>query len=404
MDQGLLIIIIAVVFVFGIYFLRYILKNLMNKGFDAIENSARKNKNIKKGPEIIRLADMYPDLAARHYQAGTAYEINPILLTSEGVNIQPATNPYIQSDTYEQQGITAEQPGANPYVQPNAGIQSNPYMASGPYMQGNPYMASGPYMQGNPYMAAGPYVQANPYMAAGPYVQGNPYLDPSVQEEYKTMKRERRTKRLKVAAKIFTILGILINIIPFIGFVFMVSPRYRDDTDDFHGIYEKGIFKIVLILIGVSLVTYIVLLISKRILYTAFYPVFTVLLSVLFLIITNNFVSAYREDNLKRFGYEGVSGYIKRAQDACVILVVLSILIFICMLLYNIKGFKWVLWLNLLFGAGAVLFGAIAIGQISNIADGMFYMAGNYFGYSLLVLLYAFAYKENNKPLINGRA
>ena len=392
MDQGLIIIIIAVVFVFGIYFLRYILKNLMNKGFDAIENSARKNKNIKKGPEIIRLADMYPDLAARHYQAGTAYEINPILLTSEGVNLKPAANPYIQSDTYEQHGITAEQPGANPYVQPNAGIQSNTYMAPGPYMQGNPYMASGPYMQGNPYMAA------------GPYVQGNPYLDPSVQEEYKTMKRERRTKRLKVAAKIFTILGILINIIPFIGFVYLVSPRYRDDTDDFHDIYEKGMFKIVLILIGVSLVTYIVLLISKRILYTAFYPVFTVLLSVLFLIITNNYISAYREDNLKRFGYEGVSGYIKRAQDACVILVVLSILIFICMLLYNIKGFKWVLWLNLLFGAGAVLFGAIAIGQISNIADGMFYMAGNYFGYSLLVLLYAFAYKENNKPLINGRA
>ena len=264
--------------------------------------------------------------------------------------------------------------------------------------------------QAEMYMSAqpNPYMQVKPYMMANPYAQPNPY-DPAVREEMKARRKEKFTKFLKIFANIVAILGVLINATPFIGFIVMTLPRYKDDyldeyDPDFFRTYEYGILKIVLILIAVSLAAYIVLFISKRVLYTFFYPVITVILSILFLIITKNYISAYREDNLINYGYDSVPEYIKRAQTACTFLVVLSVLIFLSMLLYNIKGFKWALWLNLLFGAGAVFFGALAIGQITNVSDGMFYMAGNFFGYCFLVLLYAFAYKDKNKPLLNGKA
>lgn len=273
--------------------------------------------------------------------------------------------------------------------------------------QPNPYVQPNPYTQPNPYALPNPYMQVNPYMPANPYAQPNPY-DPAVREEMKAIKREKTAKFLKIFANVVAILGILINATPFIGFIVMTLPRYKEDffdeESDFFRTYEYGILKIVLILIAVSLAAYIVLFISKRVLYTFFYPVIALVLSVLFLIITKNFISDFSGDNLKYYGYYSVPEYIKRAQTACTFLVVLSVLIFLCILLYNIKGFKWALWLNLLFGAGAVFFGALAIGQITNVSDGMFYMSGNFFGYSFLVLLYAFAYKENNKPLINGRA
>ena len=74
--------VIAIAFVFVIYLLRNVLNNLMNKGFDAIGNSRRQSKNMR-GPEIVRLADMYPYEAARHQPNGNAYAINPMLLTPE---------------------------------------------------------------------------------------------------------------------------------------------------------------------------------------------------------------------------------------------------------------------------------------------------------------------------------
>ena len=90
--------VIAIAFVFVIYLLRYVLNNLMNKGFDAIGNSRRQSKNMR-GPEIVRLADMYPYEAARHQPNGTAYAINPMLLTPENGPYQQA-NPYAQANPY----------------------------------------------------------------------------------------------------------------------------------------------------------------------------------------------------------------------------------------------------------------------------------------------------------------
>ena len=108
---------IIIAFVFGIYLLRYILNNLMNKGFDAIGNSRRQSKNMR-GPEIVRLADMYPDIAARHYQGGTAYQINPVLMMAENAPANAMPNPYAQVNPY---------PQANPYMQP---IPAQPMEAS----------------------------------------------------------------------------------------------------------------------------------------------------------------------------------------------------------------------------------------------------------------------------------
>ena len=123
--------VIAIAFVFVIYLLRYVLNHLMNKGFDAIGNSRRQSKNMR-GPEIVRLADMYPYEAARHQHNGTAYAINPMLLT-------PEYGPYQQ---------------ANPYAQANPYTQANPYAAA-PYQQANPYAQPNPYMQAAPGMPMG---------------------------------------------------------------------------------------------------------------------------------------------------------------------------------------------------------------------------------------------------------
>ncbi len=129
-----MIFVIAIALVFVIYLLRYVLNNLMNKGFDAVENSMRQNKNIKKGPEIVRLADLYPYEAARHQHNGTAYAFNPMLLA-------PENGPYQQ---------------ANPYV------QANPYININPYAQANPYVNTNPYAQANTYVNVNPYMKAAP--------------------------------------------------------------------------------------------------------------------------------------------------------------------------------------------------------------------------------------------------
>ena len=281
--------------------------------------------------------------------------------------------------------------------------QDSSYMETNPYAQQSPYMAANPYAQQGSYVQPNQYVQPNPYMVANPYFQANPY-DPAVREKMKALRKEKRAKILKLFANMVAILGILINAVPFVGFIAIVLKRYRNDYDDFFRTYEHSIAKIVLALVAVSLAAYILLLVSKRVLYTFFYPLIATVLSILFLIVTDNYVAAYRKDNRINYGYDGVPGYIKGAKDACIWLVVASVLIFICLLLYNIKGFKWALWVSLLFGAGAVFFGALAIGQISNISDGMLFMSGNYFGYCLLVLLYALGYKDKNKPLLNGKA
>ena len=72
-----------------LYFvLRYLFNTIWNKGSDAIGNKIRKNRNASTGPVVERLADLYPEIAAKHYQAGTAGEMNPALLRADGAAMQ----------------------------------------------------------------------------------------------------------------------------------------------------------------------------------------------------------------------------------------------------------------------------------------------------------------------------
>lgn len=80
MDPMTLIILISAGIVIGILLLKYILRMLINKGTDAIGNARRQHKNETQGPQIERLADLYPEIAVKHYQAGTATEMNPALM------------------------------------------------------------------------------------------------------------------------------------------------------------------------------------------------------------------------------------------------------------------------------------------------------------------------------------
>ncbi len=79
-DTDILIIAIAVGIVLGILLLKFALRSLINKGTDAIGNARRQHKNETQGPQIERLADLYPEIAVKHYQAGTATEMNPALM------------------------------------------------------------------------------------------------------------------------------------------------------------------------------------------------------------------------------------------------------------------------------------------------------------------------------------
>lgn len=90
MEEYTWIIIIAVGMTLLYFVLRYLFNTIWNKGSDAIGNKIRKNRNASTGPVVERLADLYPEIAAKHYQAGTASEMNPVLLRADGASAQGA--------------------------------------------------------------------------------------------------------------------------------------------------------------------------------------------------------------------------------------------------------------------------------------------------------------------------
>lgn len=289
--------------------------------------------------------------------------------------------------------------GAEQRVKDNS--QAEMYMSTQP----NPYAQPSPYAQPNPYM------QVNPHMMANPYAQPNPY-DPAIREEMKARRKEKFTKFLKILANFILICGLLVNIESIMVCFIKLIPRFDRLKDDeyysgeqkFAFTYDKGIFKIVLILILISLGAYITLLISKRIIYTIFYPIISLVLSVLFFVVTFIYIRDYEDYTFKTYNYYSHPDYMMNAYRASIYLIIALVLILIFWLLYNIKGFKWALGVNLLFGAAATVFGLYAIGRIGPVSDEMLYVAGNFFGYSIVVLLYAFAYKDKNKPLLNSNS
>ena len=256
-------------------------------------------------------------------------------------------------------------------------------------------MQQNPYGQVNPGMQQNPYGQMNPYMQANPYAQPNPYLDPSVNEQYMALRKKKRSKALGVFAKIISIIGIMINAVYLLAMI-SNSPDFSRMEEGFRSTYNKGVLFSAIALAAVSLITYIILFFVKKTVYTCFYPVITLVISVVIYITTNNYVSAYRDDSLARYGYGGVSGYISGSKSASLFLVLISAFILLLFVLYCFKGAKWPLWVNLILGVGASALGLLALGRISNVVNGFEFTVGNYIGYTLVALVHAYAYASYN--------
>lgn len=116
MDPAVWIILIVVGIVFLWFLFRFLMHRLVDRSTDAIANSRRRKKNETSGPEVVRLADMYPEIAVMHYQNGTAApdagseirQAMPAAAASQGITQQPVAG-------YPYQTAPGMQPGAVPY-------------------------------------------------------------------------------------------------------------------------------------------------------------------------------------------------------------------------------------------------------------------------------------------------
>ena len=324
-----------------------------------------------------------------------------IMFCSECGSALPDGSKFCQVCGAKQLQVSEEQP-ANQTEEQEVQIQQENMqqnMQQNPYGQVNSYMQQNPYGQVNPAMQQNPYGQVYPYMQANPYAQPNPYLDPSVNEKYMAIKKEKLAKVLSVFSKIISIIGIMINAVYLLVIVFN-SPDFSRMEEGFRSTYNKGVLFSAIALAAVSLITYIILFFVKKTVYTCFYPVITLEISVVIYITTNNYVSAYRDDSLARYGYGGVSGYISGSKSASLFLVLISAFILLLFVLYCFKGAKWPLWVNLILGVGASALGLLALGRISNVVNGFEFTVGNYIGYTLVALVHAYAYascKDDSK-------
>ena len=304
-DPGVILIISAVAIVVGIYVLRYILQKLFNKGTDAIGNARRKNRNEKNGAEVVRLADLYPEIAAMH-RANGAEEV-PISASAASV--------------------------------------------------------------------------------------------PRIPEEPKDS--DRRTG-LKATAIFITVMGILANL-PFLFEVLLRLIRHARSFDSNNTVvayssyvYDIGVLRGILVLSLLSVAAYLILLFTKRINFTFFYPALTFILSILFYLVLNRYAAFYGGDRFAPDRTRNVPSNIQSAQNWATGVVFAVLVLGIFMMIYFIKRKQWSLWGALLFGIIAVFCSVCAFGQISGWTDEQIILSCNYGGYPLLAVLYSFAYKEEN--------
>ena len=325
-DPGVILIISAVAIVVGIYVLRYILQKLFNKGTDAIGNARRKNRNERNGAEVVRLADLYPEIAAMHRANGTDHAANPALMAA-----------------------TAATKSAVPDSEVPISISPDSYSR--------------------------------------------------IPEEPKDS--DRRTG-LKATAIFITVMGILANL-PFLFEVFLRLIRHARSFDSNNTVvayssyvYDIGVLRGILVLSLLSVAAYLILLFTKRINFTFFYPALTFILSILFYLVLNRYAAFYGGDRFAPDRTRNVPSNIQSAQNWATGVVFAVLVLGIFMMIYFIKRKQWSLWGALLLGIIAVFCSVCAFGQISGWTDEQIILSCNYGGYPLLALLYSFAYKEEN--------
>ena len=311
-DSEKILILSAVVIVAGIYVLKYILQKLFNKGTDAIGNARRKNLNSKNGAEVVRLADLYPEIAAMHREKGTDYAANPALMAA-------ATT------------------GASAYDR----IPEEP-------------------------------------------------------------KDDNRRTGFKATVIFITVIGILANLPFLLESVLRLirHNRYFDSNNTVvtynSYVYDIGILRGIIALSLLSVAAYLILLFTKRIIYTFFYPALTFILSILFFLVLNRYAAFYGGDRFSPDRSLNVPENIQSAQNWATGVVFTILAIGIFLLIYFVKRKQWSLWGALLMGFLAVFCAVFAFGQINGWTDEEIILSCNYGGYPLLTLLYSLAYKEEN--------
>jgi len=330
-DPGVILIISAVAIVVGIYVLRYILQKLFNKGTDAIGNARRKSRNAKNGAEVVRLADLYPEIAAVHRANGTDHAPNPALMAA-----------------------ATKSAGSDP----DASVPDSEVPIS-----------------------------------------ISPNGCDRIPEEPKDS--DRRTG-LKATAIFITVMGILANL-PFLFEVLLRLIRHARSFDSNNTVvayssyvYDIGVLRGILVLSLLSVAAYLILLFTKRINFTFFYPALTFILSILFYLVLNRYAAFYGGDRFAPDRTRNVPSNIQSAQNWATGVVFAVLVLGIFMMIYFIKRKQWSLWGALLFGIIAVFCSVCAFGQISGWTDEQIILSCNYGGYPLLAVLYSFAYKEEN--------
>lgn len=344
-DSDKILILSAVVIVAGIYVLKYVLQKLFNKGTDAIGNARRKSLNSKNGAEVVRLADLYPEIAAMHREKGTDYAAAPALMTAAAG----------ASATAETSTSRTTAPGSEMQVS-EAAVSEVPVSVS-------------------------------------------PAGFDRIPEE---PKEEKRRTGFKATVIFITALGILANL-PFLIESVMGLIRHNRYFDSNKTVvnynsyvYDIGILRGIIMLSLLSVAAYLILLFTKRIIYTFFYPALTFILSILFFLVLNRYAAFYGGDRFSPDRSMNVPENIRDAQNWAtgVIFTILAIGIFL--LIYFIKRKQWSLWGALLMGIFAVFCAVFAFGEISGWTEEQIILSCNYGGYPLLTLLYSLAYKEEN--------
>lgn len=340
-DPGVILIISAVAIVVGIYVLRYILQKLFNKGTDAIGNARRKNRNEKNGAEVVRLADLYPEIAAMHRANGTDHAATPALMAA-ATGTAAAT---ALASTSEAEAISK---------------------------------------------------------SIAPGYEDSALARPSYDRIPEEPKDSDRRTGLKATAIFITVMGILANL-PFLFEVFLRLIRHARSFDSNNTVvayssyvYDIGVLRGILVLSLLSVAAYLILLFTKRINFTFFYPALTFILSILFYLVLNRYAAFYGGDRFAPDRTRNVPSNIQSAQNWATGVVFAVLVLGIFMMIYFIKRKQWSLWGALLFGIIAVFCSVCAFGQISGWTDEQIILSCNYGGYPLLAVLYSFAYKEEN--------
>ncbi len=316
MNPTIILIIITIVLVLIIYAIRYVLNNLINKGTDAIGNAYRKSKNVNKGPSVERLADIYPDIAAIHIRNGTATEASPALMQAvktAGAEHSVAAGS-VQSPVYAQQ----------------ANVQSNKSYGQ----QANEQPSMGYGQQANKQPNAG-YTQYQNMQYGSAYNKGaNPTL-----------------------AYIFIIAGLVINGILLLCFAvdlirFPHTFSYNIGFE-YTILFRRGTVEILLFISLIAVVANVVLLVTKKVIYTFFFPALMTVLNFLYMYVLNRQTHILSTRGLLMLFRSKMPPRDLMVRLCGLTFVVIAILFAVFAAIYLLKKYKWSLYI--LIGVGALL-------------------------------------------------